>query len=66
MNHFIVIETDAGLQVASVQSNEPPADAAARHGGVIVDAGPFHTYEDAYDAMLLVPEDEKQRARLRE
>ncbi|WP_442505228.1 hypothetical protein SH528x_004009 [Novipirellula sp. SH528] len=66
MNHFIVIETDAGLQVASVQSNESPADAATRHGGVIVDTGPFNTYEDAYDAMLMVPEDEKQRARLRE
>ena len=66
MSQFIVIETDAGLQVAKVESNETPADAATRNGGVIVDTGLYKTHEDAYDAMLLVPEDEKERAHLRD
>lgn len=57
---------DAGLQVAGVESNETPADTAVRKAGVIIDAGPYHTHEDAYDAMLLVPDDEKERVRSRD
>ena len=64
MSYFKVIETDAGLQVAGIQSTETPADAATRNGGVIVDSGPYNTHEDAYNAMLLVPDYEKERARL--
>ena len=66
MSHFIVIETDDGLQVASVDPNETPADAAIRNGGVIVDSSAYSTHDDAYDAMLLIPDDEKKRARMRD
>lgn len=66
MSHFIVIETDAGLQVAGVESQETPDDVATHHRGVIVDRGPYKTHEEAYDAMLLMPDDEQERARLRD
>ncbi|TWU43505.1 hypothetical protein Q31b_25460 [Novipirellula aureliae] len=66
MKTFIVIENEDGLMVAQVGFGESNAEAAQRNGAVIVDEGPYHRFEDAYDAMQSIPEKERERASLRE
>ncbi|REJ66375.1 MAG: hypothetical protein DWQ31_15025 [Planctomycetota bacterium] len=66
MTHYIVVETDSGLSVAEVSDRKSADDVAVESGGVIVDPGPYKSYEAAKDAMLAVPDDEGERARLRE
>jgi hypothetical protein len=53
--HFIVIENDSGLLVAQVNDTESNENAAVRQAGVIVDPGPYQSFDDAYDAMQLIP-----------
>lgn len=66
MSCYIVIENDQGLRVADVPSGKSAADVATILQGVIVDFGPYKSYEDAYDAMMQIPDDEKERAKLRD
>jgi hypothetical protein len=60
MSEFIILETENGLTVATKEAGESAEDSALRHNGVVVDAGPFKTYDDAQDALLLLiePEDD--------
>ena len=51
---FSIIETDAGLTVAQLAPGTAPSEAAAEQGGVVVDPGPYSTYDDAYDAILAI------------
>ena len=51
MINFAVIEIDDGLTVIEVLPGQSPDDAALAEGGVLVDPGPYHNYEDACDAM---------------
>jgi hypothetical protein len=53
---FVIIENDAGLMVTIRSPNQTPEEVALANGGVVVDPGPFETYEDAYDAMQLIPD----------
>jgi hypothetical protein len=50
---FVIIELEDGLSVAAVQ-------AAAHEGGVLVDPGPFATYEEAYDALVELEGDDEE------
>lgn len=59
MNQFAIIEVDDGLTVVEVHDFEQPEEAATREGGILVDPGPFETYEQACDAMLLIDWDEE-------
>lgn len=56
MGYFIVIENDEGLLVIGVDEGQTAEAAALARGGEVVDAGPYRRYDDAYDAMLLIPE----------
>jgi hypothetical protein len=49
---FVIIETDAGLTVAQVSSESNPDETAAVNGGVLVDPGPYKSFDDAYDGLL--------------
>ncbi|MCR4415775.1 MAG: hypothetical protein NUV77_25455 [Thermoguttaceae bacterium] len=60
MTLYQIIETDAGLTVSELQPNTLPEVAAERAGGVVVDPGPYSTYEDAYDAMLALAVEEEE------
>jgi hypothetical protein len=61
MTSFAIIELDDGLTVVEVQPGEKPEDVAVREGGVLVDPGPYPSYDEAYDAMLeLEGEDEDE------
>jgi len=66
MAHYIVVETEAGLEVAEVAEGKTADDAAAVSGGVIVDSGPYKTYDQAKDAMEQMPDDEKEQAKYRD
>jgi len=54
MRRYIVIETEAGLMVADQSPGVPAEQVAARYGGLVVDPGPYTTYQDAYDALLAI------------
>lgn len=56
MPDFLILETDDGLTVVDRRDDETAEDSALRHGGVVVDPGPFATLEDAQDALLLLAE----------
>ena len=66
MHYYIVIEIDSGVAVAEVPVGGNPEDTAAAEGGVLVDPGPYKTFEEAQEAMMGVPDDEEERAPLRE
>lgn len=51
MVNFAIIELADGLTVVEVQPGARPEDVAISHGGVLVDAGPYATMEEANDAL---------------
>jgi len=66
MNHFIVIENEQGLRVAAVEDGKTAEQVALELGGVLIDSGPYRTFDQAYDAMMQVPDSDKDRAPLRD
>lgn len=60
MAQFIIVETDGGLIVVEQDPNDAPEGTAMERGGVLVDPGPFESYDEAYDAIDLL-EDEDER-----
>ncbi len=54
MQSFIVIETEDGLTVAEVDRHSTPETEAGRFRGRLADPASYATYEDAYDALLLL------------
>lgn len=56
MTWYVIVETEDGLSVANVPQGGTAEEAAVRSGGVVVDAGPYPAYEEAYDAMLSLQE----------
>jgi hypothetical protein len=62
MAQFAIIEVEDGLTVAEVKPGEKPEDAATREGGLLIDPGPYATYEEATDAMIeLQAEEDDER-----
>jgi hypothetical protein len=51
MSDFIIIEIEDGFTIIEIQPNESPEEAAVRHGGVVVDLGPYSSWEAANDAL---------------
>ena len=60
MSQYAIIEVDAGLTVVEVELGESPDDEALRLGGLLIDPGPYDSYEDACDAMLSIDDDEDE------
>ena len=63
MIQFVIIETDDGLTIVECPPDGRPEYVAEEHGGLLVDAGPFSSYQDAYDALenLEVEDEERER-----
>ena len=57
MLRYELVETDEGLTVIEIPSGTTPEQAAKQQGGLIVDPGPFTSYEDAYEALMALKED---------
>ena len=60
MHEYAIIETDAGLTVTELRGGESPEQAAERERGLLVDAGPYKTYEDACEAIDAIKEEEEE------
>lgn len=60
MSWYVILETEEGLSVARVADRATAEEAAVRSGGVIVDPGPYANYEEAYDAMLAIPDSDEE------
>jgi hypothetical protein len=60
MPNFAIIEVDSGLAVAELEPGMTPDEAAVRQGGVLVDPGPYHTFDDAYDALIALQQEQEE------
>lgn len=64
MPHFTILETDDGLTVAELSPGVSPSEVAVKYAGVVVDPGPYTSYDEAYDAILAIlyeeAEDDRQ------
>lgn len=52
MPRYAIIETEAGLTIVEVPSGISLEDTALRYGGVVIDPGPYESYDEACDAMM--------------
>jgi hypothetical protein len=60
MLQYELIETEEGLAVAEIMPSITSEEAARRRGGLLIDPGPYETYEDAYDALMALKLDEEE------
>jgi hypothetical protein len=61
MPYYIVIENEQGLAVAEHDPNRSTVEeTAVDNGGVVVDREIYKTFEDAYDAMLILRGEEDE------
>ena len=54
MQSYVVIESEQGLTVVELDETSSPELEAERFGGVLADPTVYATYEDAFDAMLII------------
>jgi hypothetical protein len=59
MLQYEIIETDEGLAVAEMSPRVTPDEEAAARGGVLIDPGPYRTFDDACDAMVALQAEEE-------
>lgn len=52
MPQFAIIETEDGMTVAAIPPALSAEDVARQRAAVVIDPGPYQTYEEAYDALL--------------
>ncbi len=57
---YELIETDEGLSVVEIPEGATAEDAARQQEGIVVDPGPFTSYEDAYEALMALKLDEDE------
>lgn len=63
MAYYIIVETENGQTIINCDEGRSPLEAAEANGGLLVDDGPFATYEDALDALTyLTSSDEEDLA----
>jgi hypothetical protein len=61
-NFFAIIEVDDGLTIVQVMLGQSPEDAALAEGGVLVDPGPYDSFEEANDALDLLEVEDEDRS----
>ena len=55
MSQFVILELDDGYIIAGVPDGKTPETVAVESGAVLVDGGPYVSFEEAQDAMLSMP-----------
>ena len=50
-NAFAIVESENGMSVMRLEPGISAAEAAARQQAVVIDPGPFKSFEDAQDAL---------------
>ena len=61
MANFAIIEVEDGLMVVAVEPDKSPEDAAIENQGVLVDPGPYATYDEACDALSNLELEDEER-----
>jgi hypothetical protein len=60
MGDYAIIETDDGFTVVELRPGEAAEEAASGQRGYVVDPGPYGSYDEAYDALLALQEEEEE------
>ena len=60
MVNFSIVELEDGLTVVELEPGQSPEDVAATRRGVLVDPGPYPSYDEACDALLALQDDEEE------
>jgi hypothetical protein len=60
MLRYELIETNEGLTVIEIPPDNTAEDAARQQGGLVVDPGPFTNYEEAYEALMAMKDEENE------
>jgi hypothetical protein len=59
---YEIIETDGGLTIVERDADSRAEEVADRRGAALLDYGPFKSYDDAYDAILALQDEEDEEA----
>lgn len=59
MPFYLIIENEQGLEVVEQDEKSTPEETASEHGGILIDAGPYKSYDDAYDALLALQQEDE-------
>ena len=60
MTSFAIIELEDGWAVVTVHPGQTPEEAAIEAHGILIDPGPYTTYEDAYDVICEMEDAEEE------
>jgi hypothetical protein len=52
MIQYAIVELEDGLTVIEIAPGETAEDAALRKASILIDPGPYASYEDATDALM--------------
>ena len=55
---FVIIENEDGLTIEQQPPGWTAEDVAANLSGVVVDDGPYETFDEASDALLAIQQDD--------
>ena len=55
---FIIIETEDGLTIEPQPADMSAEDVAVQRGALLADPGPYETYEEANDALLILEQED--------
>jgi hypothetical protein len=58
MSDFAIIEVDDGLTIVELSPGQSPEGVAASQGGVLIDPGPYSSYDEAQDALIALDLDD--------
>ena len=64
MLRYELVENDAGLTVIEIPNGYTAEEAARQQEGLIVDPGPFTSYEDAYEALMALKLDDEEEGEI--
>lgn len=52
MTYFVIVETDDGFTIGTVSEGNTPEAVARRHNGVLVDPGPYESFQHAQEVVM--------------
>tara|TARA_R110002049_G_scaffold288423_1_gene470958 strand:+ start:143615 stop:143809 length:195 start_codon:yes stop_codon:yes gene_type:complete len=61
MPYFIIIETTDGFEVACVPEGKTASQIARDRGAILIDAGPYRTFQAAHEVLMTMPNPYQQQ-----
>lgn len=62
MLRYAIVETDDGLTVVEVPEHRTAEEIATSHHALLVDSRLYESFQDAFDAMMLIPNEPDKRS----